>query len=142
MMMWLFPLIVSPVAILVVFLVFSVPQALQAALARITERSRLQVAAIPAMLPLTCVLTWYCWEYFTPAELGFLNSDPDWEPFQHGMTVSRYVASLEWQTPVTLFSYAYYRAPFGPLSKKRIVIAGLTLAALAGVVQGVLTAKD
>jgi hypothetical protein len=66
---------------------------------------------LPA-LPVTAVLTWYCYDYLTPDFNLGINADPDWTPYQHGISIAHYQGALLFQAPVTLFSFLYLDAGF------------------------------
>jgi hypothetical protein len=124
----------SVVAVIGSILVFTLPQVFQAVLLAVLHRtlgSRAQFAALAA-LPLTAVLTWYGYDYLTPS----------WAPYQHGISVSRYLGALAFQAPVTLFSFLYINAGFRAASKWPIVIAALVLTFAGGGVWGYVTAQQ
>jgi hypothetical protein len=91
-------------------IVFAVPKCFQAVVAgalvhRFGDPAR--VASL-LVLPITAVITWYCYHYLTPSDLNLgIDVGPDWQPYQHGLTAARYLATLACQTPATLFSLAY-----------------------------------
>jgi hypothetical protein len=83
-------------------------------------------------LPLTAVLTWYCYDYLTP----------DWTLCEHGISISRYLGALAFQVPVTLFSFLYIDAGFRGASKWLIVVAALAIALVVGGICGYVTAQE
>jgi hypothetical protein len=88
-------------------------------------------------LPLTAVLTWYCYDYLTPSDLNLgINVGPDWTPYQHGISSSRYIGALKFQAPVTLFGFLYLDAGIRGVSRKTVIIATLAIAIAAGVIRG------
>lgn len=88
-------------------------------------------------LPLTTALAWYCYDYLTPSipEFG-PNPDPNWAPYQHGLTMQRYWATLVVQVPITLFGVLYCDAAIRHVSKKPLISIALGLAALIGAAVG------
>jgi hypothetical protein len=119
------------------FLVFTLPQFFQAELIRILDHifgNRARFAALAA-LPLTAVLTWYCYEYLTP-------TGTDWIPYEHGLSISRYIKTLAIQALVTLFSFLYFEAGFRGGSKKPVLAAALAIAIVVGAIWGYMKAQD
>ncbi len=52
---------------------------------------------------------------------------PDWTPYQHGLTITRYCAALVAEAPVTVFTLVYVRtAAGGPPSKALIYVTFVT----------------
>jgi hypothetical protein len=143
-MMLYFPPILGYIAIVVSFLVFTLPQCFQAVLTDILVYRfgrRAQFAAL-LVLPLTAILTWYCYDYLTPTDFNFgINEGPDWTPYQHGLTLRRYLTMLAVQTPITLFSLAYCNATIRHGSKWPFILAALVLTVLVGVIWGYWRAK-
>jgi hypothetical protein len=126
-------------------LVFALPQVFQAALVAVLHRkfgSRARFAVIPA-LPLAAVLTWYCYDYLTPSDFNLgINAGPDWTPYQHGISISRYLGALTFQAPVTLFGLMYVDAGFRGASRWLILTAALTIAIVVGGLFGYVTAQE
>ncbi len=88
-------------------------------------------------LPLTAVLTWYCYDYLTPSDIKLaISGGRDLTPHQHGLTTSRYIMTLAIQTPITLFSFLYFETGTHGRSKKPILIAALAAAIVVGTIQG------
>jgi hypothetical protein len=137
--------ILGVVAAIGSILVFTLPQVFQAVLIAVLHRtlgSRAQFAALAA-LPLTAILTWYCYDYLTPSDVGLgINAGPAWTPYQHGISISRYLGALAFQIPVTLFSFLYINAGFRGTSKWPIVAAALTLTIASGGIWGYVTAQQ
>jgi hypothetical protein len=125
-------------------LVFTLPQIFQAVLITVWHRKfdyRALFSVLPAV-PLTAVLTWYCYDYLTPSVLNLaINVSPDWTPYQHGISLKRYLDSLLFQTPVTLFSFLYFNANVRGASKWPILIATLVIVIATGCVWGYFTAQ-
>jgi hypothetical protein len=126
-------------------LVFTLPQFLQAELIRILDQifgSRARFAALAA-LPLTAVLTWYCYDYLTPTDISRgVNTGTDWIPYQHGLSISRYIKTLAIQALVTLFSFLYFEAGFRGGSRKPVLVAALATAVVIGAIWGYMKAQD
>jgi len=144
-MMVEFTLILGVIAVIGTFLVFALPQFFQAALIGALGQifgDRAQFAALLA-LPLTAVITWYCYDYLTPTDFNLgINVDPDWTPFKHGLSVSRYITTLIIQTPITLFSFLYFNAGLRDRSKKPVLLAALAVTVVVGGIWGYTTARD
>lgn len=88
-------------------------------------------------LPLTAVLTWYCYDYLTPSDIKLVISEGrHLIPHQHGLTTSRYIKTLAIQAPITLFGFLYFETGIRGRSKKPILIAALAAAIVAGAIQG------
>jgi hypothetical protein len=126
-------------------LVFTLPQVFQAALVTVFYRmfgSRARFAVFPT-LPLTAVLTWYCYDYLTPSDVGLgINAGPDWTPYRHGISIARYMGALAFQTPLTLFSFLYIDVSFRGASKWLILVAALAIALVVGGMYGYVTAQE
>ena len=120
-------------------LVLSLPQVFQAVLVTVLRcrfGGRARLAPFPA-LPLTAVLTWYCYDYLTPSDFGLgFNTGPDWRPYQHGISIARYLGALTFQAPVTLFSFLYAEADFRGVYKRPILIAALVATITGGGIWG------
>ena len=101
-------------------LVFTLPQLFQAEMVGVLDRifgDRARFAVLPA-LPLTAVLTWYCYDYLTPSNLGFAGSSTE-VYYEHGLSILRYGIALAIQAPITVFSVLYFNADLGGYSKNR-----------------------
>jgi hypothetical protein len=126
-------------------LVFTLPQVFQAALIAVSHRvfgGRARFAVLAA-LPLTAALTWYCYDYLTPSDVGLgIDAGPDWMPYRHGISISRYMTALAFQAPVTLFSLLYIDAGFRTASKWPLLIVALVITIAGGVVWGYATAQQ
>jgi hypothetical protein len=137
--MVLISLILEVAAVIGAFLTYALPQVFQALISDILVRllGRPGQFGILAALPVTAILSWYCWDYLVPSfQLG-INEGADWAPYRHGLTLTRYLTMLAVQTPVTLFSLAYCDAAIRQGSRKPAVRLALALAIVAGVVFGV-----
>jgi hypothetical protein len=129
------------VAFIGTFLVFTLPQFFQAEMIGALDRicgDRARFAALPA-LPLTAVLTWYCYDYLTPSNLCFAGNCM--EAYEHGLSISRYVMALAIQAPITLFSFLYFNADLSGRSRKPILLAALAIAVVIGGIWGYARAR-
>jgi hypothetical protein len=129
------------IALIGTFLVFTLPQFFQAELVRALERpfgERARFAVWPA-LPLTAVLAWYCYDYLTPSNLCFAGNCM--EPYEHGLSPSRYATTLAIQTPITLLSSLYLNANISGRSKTRLLLAALAVALIVGGIRGYFMAR-
>jgi hypothetical protein len=138
-MMVFISLILGVASVIGAFLTFALPQFFQALISDVLVRAfgRPGQFGILAALPMTAILSWYCWDYLVPSfQLG-INEGADWAPYQHGLTLTRYLTMLAVQTPVTLFSLAYCDAAIRQGSRKPAVRLALALAIVAGVAFGV-----
>ena len=137
-------LIVGFIAAIGSILVFTLPQLFQAALVESWHRTlgdRARFAAIPA-LPLTAVLTWYCYDYLTPSDFAPGYIGPPSPPYQHGISIARYAAALGVQAPVALFSFLYLDAEFRRVSRWPLLMATLILTIASGGIWGYVTAQE
>lgn len=120
-------------------LVLALPQSLEALLTwkmvrQIGERGRLSTLFA---LPLTAMLTWYCYDYLTFSDFNLgINEGADWQPYEHGLTLVRYAGALVIQAPVTLFNVCYFKAHTQKGSRKAVVLSALGLAVIAGCALG------
>jgi hypothetical protein len=138
------PPILAIVAIVGSFLVFTLPQCFQAIVADVLVRrfGRRSQFGILLALPLTAALAWYCYDYLTPTDFNLaINLPEDWTPYQHGLTLSRYLTMLKVQTPITMFSLLYCDAAIRQASQKSVILAALVLAVVVGVIWGHLLAN-
>jgi hypothetical protein len=114
--------------------VFVLPQCFKAAVSGALVRrfgSHAQ-AGILLALPMTAVITWYSYDNLTPSDviLG-INAGPDWQPYQHGLTAARYLGTLAYQTPATLFSVAYVRTTGLRLPRMALMLLAFAAAVVA-----------
>lgn len=115
-------------------LVFGPPQLFQAVLSNVTSRffGRWTSAIIViAALPVIAVITWYSFDYLLP-----LPDPGDGEPYQHGMTTTRYLYSLGAQLPVTLFNVAYVNTAGQRRLRVSLIMLALAAVAVGGIVMG------
>ena len=143
-MMIVYTPLLGLVALVGVLLVFTLPQCFQAAISsalgyRFGSRAQ---AGVWLALPVTAAMTWYCYDYLTPSDVGLaINEGPDWQPYQHGLTLARYGATLAFQVPATLFSVAYAAAGAARPSRKTVILLAFTAAIIAGTIMGHRTAE-
>jgi hypothetical protein len=142
-MMIFYTPIFGVVAIIGSILVFSLPQFFQAILTDISmrifgDRARFYVLIA---LPFTAILTWYCYDYLTPSNITGPGTDPDWTPYEHGLTTRRYLMSLAIQAPITLFSFLYLDVG-SRRGKGTILLGALALAVVIGGIWGHMRAED
>ena len=87
--------------------------------------------------PIAAVITWYSYDYLTPSDFNLaINTDADWQPYQHGITVTRYLGALAAQLPITLFSALYVSTAKNLVRRATLVAIALMLAISAGVIWG------
>lgn len=85
-MVFLLP-VLALVTCIVAILVLALPQFFQAFLTwtlirQFGEGGRFSLFA----LPLTAVLTWYCFDYLTLHDFNLgINESADWRPYEHGL---------------------------------------------------------
>jgi hypothetical protein len=116
-------------------IMFAPVQAFQVLVIGIMQREFGDRARFMALssLPITAVLSWYCYDYLTPNDFHFIAKiGPAWAPYQHGISIARYLAALAVQTPVTLFAFLCFEADRQHRSKAPIIIAALVLAIAIG----------
>ncbi|HEY8275773.1 MAG TPA: hypothetical protein VIG52_02120 [Methyloceanibacter sp.] len=88
-------------------------------------------------LPFTAILTWYCYDYLIPAGGGPETDEPsNWMPYEHGLTVPRYLTALFAQTLVTLLNVIFLDDVVRHRSPKMIVLPLLAIAVVLGAVDG------
>jgi hypothetical protein len=124
-------------------LVFSFAQLLQACIVHeiIEKHGRGRLFVSTLAIPLSALLSWYCYDYLTPSDFNLgINTPGDWVPYQHGLTIRRYLLTLCWQSAVTLFSTARLRFEIENQHKYETVFFLITigLAAVVGAVLGAL----
>jgi hypothetical protein len=122
-------------------LVLALPQCFQAVLVQSlqpTYGDKARFAVFPA-LPATAVLTWYCYDYLTPSNIGFAGSDLTL--YEHGISVSRYGMALAIQALLTLFSLLLFSAHLRGAPKWPVVIVALAVAVVIGGILGYFSAQ-
>ncbi|MBU6456611.1 MAG: hypothetical protein KGQ48_03610 [Bradyrhizobium sp.] len=141
-MMITFPPVMGVIAAIGVFLVFTLPQVLQALFVGFLDRKfegRAHFTILLA-LPFTAVLTWYCDDYLTPSNVQLIPG-PDWQPYQHGISMARYLKAMGFQAIVTLFGLLYFDAGHRGRSRKPVVIIALFVALTVGGIWGYVLAR-
>ena len=119
-------------------LVFGPPQIFQAVLSNIISRlfdRKTSAIIVVAALPAIAVVTWYSFDYLVPIPDPPAYPD-DWEPYQHGMTTTRYLYSLGAQLPVTLFNVAYVNTAGQRRLRVSLIMLALAAVAVGGIVMG------
>lgn len=134
-LMAIFVLIPWVIATIGLLIMFAPVQAFQVLVIGIMQREfgdRARFAALSS-LPITAVLTWYCYDYLTPNEFHFgARMGPASEPYQNGISIARYLAALAVQTPITLFAFLYLEADRHRRRKAPLLIAALVVAIAMG----------
>ncbi len=137
---FLFPVIIFIVAPIAIFIVFSVSQIIQglAMRALYPTLGRYAYILVGLTVPLISIVTWYCYDYLTPTDFNLgINEGAYWQPYQHGMNSSRYLAAFVGQASVTIFSLLYFESTLRGRSRKTVILVGLLLATVIGVFLGV-----
>ena len=138
-MMFIFPLLTGIVALIGTFLVFIISQIFQAGTLLLTERryGLKAVIFLAFTLPLTTLVTWYCYDYLTPSEMNFgFNAPEDWTPYKHGLTGARYLKSFVAQLLITIFNVLYWISIYKKNIRKPLLFTTLIIAILVGSVWG------
>jgi hypothetical protein len=138
-MMMVFPLLFGVIAIVGVCFVFSPSQAIQACMLKLLHRryGRAAYIVLVLALPLVSIVTWYCYDYLTPSDINLgINQGSNWIPYQHGLTVTRYLLTLAFQSAATTFSIMYFDAGVRNRSKKPLLVGVVALTLIAGTVLG------
>ncbi|MET3353821.1 UNVERIFIED_ORG: magnesium-transporting ATPase (P-type) [Xanthobacter viscosus] len=129
----------SIINIIFAILVFATPQALQAFLMKVLVHCFGKPARFCVLLtlPAIAIATWYCFDYFTLHDFSLgINAGLDWEPYQHGLTRSRYMVALMAQAPITLFSFLYVEVAARKLQTKWVVLTAFAIIISAGILIG------
>lgn len=92
-------------------------------------------------LPATAVLTWYCYDYILPHKLLDIGGYPEWEPYEHGLSLYRFGAVFLAQAFVTLFNFCYLQCQVRQFPKKNVILPVLVLALIAGCLLGYFSAR-
>jgi hypothetical protein len=138
-MMFAYPPLIGVLSTIVVFIVFTLPQCIQALATYILipRFGRVAYVVVLFLVPAVAVITRYCYDYLTPSDMELaINAGPDWEPYKHGITLQRYLSALARQAPVTAFTLAYCDATTRRASKRSIILAACVLAIVAGGIWG------
>lgn len=92
-------------------------------------------------IPLAAIITWYSFDYLTPTDFNLaINVEPEWAPYQHGLTIQRYLVILLIQSCVTFFSLSRLKLEMQerPKLNQYIFWATLFVAACSGSIFGCL----
>lgn len=140
----LFPVIYSICAGIGVALVLPLSQWLQAVVVFLGWRhlSRRRWLAVVLCVPVASVLTWYCYDYLTPSDLNLsINAGADWRPYQHGLTLQRYLLTLLCQAGVTAFSMLRFCADLRSNARlqRTVLLAAMFGAACCGALARILS---
>ena len=137
-MMALYTPVIAVIGFLGVLLVFTVTQSIQLYILRTLAKFGLREDwLILMLLPLAALCTWYSYEYLTPSDCNLgINTGPDWTPYEHGLTMSRYSTALVSQALVTVFSLLYGTDPTSKISRRLVLVVSLGLAVTAGIAWG------
>jgi hypothetical protein len=130
------------VAFVGTFLVLTIAQWFQAEIVAACQYKfghRAQFAALLG-LPMTALLTWYCYDYLTPSNVSFGGNL--FEPYEHGLSVSRYIKTLLIQAPITLFGFLYFDADLRGHSSKPVLLAALVASLVAGALWGCIDGRS
>jgi len=137
MMLFLNPIIGAIIAIWTL-VVFGPSQAFQAvAMPMLVRVCRIgpECGAL-LLLPAAAAVTWYCFDYLTPRDIGFPgSSDPEWEPWRHGITAGRYLGAFGAQSAVTVFTMLYIRTSSDARWRGRLILLLMLAAIAAGVIE-------
>jgi hypothetical protein len=141
-MIIMFPPLFGLIAVIGTVIVFALPQCFQALVsgALVRRFGGHSQAAVLLVLPLTAVITWYCFDYLVP-DLGIYEG-PDGQRYRHGLTAARYLATLACQMPVTVFSVAYAGTAGNSFHRKAVIFLALAAAMLAGGFWGYYLAEE
>jgi hypothetical protein len=93
--------------------------------------------AFAVLIPLGALVSWYCYDYLPSFELA-INAGPDWTPYQHGLTLRRYLAVLGIQVAISVFSLmrSHVRAQGRGNAGIKLLLAVLAACAVVGVILG------
>lgn len=131
--MKLMPPFIGVIAVIGAFLVFTLPQILQAKVADLSlSYGRRPALDVLLALPLTTVIAWYSYHYLTPSNMSFMAA----HLYQHGLTLKRYAAMFAIQTPITLFCICYHHAVLRRTRKAWFVLVVLSAVIGAGGIRG------
>ena len=89
-------------------------------------------------IPISAVVSWYCYDYLVPNNPGFIFDAPEDELFHHGLTVSRYLTILGIQAAISIFSVTrfIFAEKYTRSVKALFFLALITVAVLYGVGKG------
>jgi hypothetical protein len=122
---------IAAIKIIGTFLIFGLPQLFQAMAVSILMRrfgSKARFAVL-LLLPLTAVVTWYCYWYLTPTDYRQgINVPQDWLPFTLGASsLGSYVMALKFQAAVTVFSFLYFEAGVRGMPRTLLALLALSI---------------
>lgn len=134
-MMIITPPVTGILSIIGSLIIFFVPQCFQflttAALA--SKFGRISQIFVLAMLPITSLITWYCYDYLTSSDFNLgINVGADWTPYEHGLTLRRYLMALAIQAPVTMFTLLHCDGATRHRSNRRIILSAFAIAICVG----------
>jgi len=124
-------------------LTFSFSQFVQAFLAKKLMRKygTRGLYSVVLSVPLVAVLSWYCYDYLTPSGGLGINCGPEWRPYEHGITMDRYLIMLGIQSFVTLLSISRLTMENKRLvTKIYLLLVWLGCASIIGFIHGFMTA--
>ena len=144
---FLFGFIFLMLSTLVIFITFSISQIAQAMIGSLSIQQFCMrgYCIVAATTPLTAILSWYCYDYLTPSDFNLgINEGADWVPYQHGLTIQRFLVMLGLQSFVTILSIVRLRFEIAGynLAKKRFLLAAIGFASIVGVVAGMLKTQS
>lgn len=88
-------------------------------------------------VPLMTIISWYCYDYLTPSNVNLgINCGPEWVPYEHGLTMKRYLIMLLLQAFITLFSLSRLFAALKGRFETTILLALLSIASILGFIRG------
>jgi hypothetical protein len=142
-MIALFPSIFTMINIIGVWFVFGPSQLLQANVTYLlVPKYGRRALFVALMLPISGVVTWYCFDYLTPSNIDLgINEGPDWTPYQHGISPLRFVVATGIQAVVTTFTLAYCGTRNRRPVRKQFLLAVLLITILGGIALGYRSAK-
>jgi hypothetical protein len=127
----------SIVILIGIYIIFSLSQITQAIVTKISIQrfENRSLYLVLATIPLATILSWYCFDYLTPTGGLAINDDADTIPFEHGLTIKRYLIMLCIQTSITVFSFTRLKFEISnnKVAKKRLFIAMICIASVIGV---------
>lgn len=143
-MMVLYPPVLSIGFSIGVWLVFGLSQLLQANVAYllVPKFGRLAFLFVALMLPISSIISWYCFDYLTPSNFNLaINEGGEWTPYKHGISLHRFLAMTIIQATVTTFTLAYSSIRHRRIFRKRLLLALFIVTILVGIAFGYHRAK-
>lgn len=128
------PLLFGAIAMAGVLIVFSLSQAIQGMMMRFLypRFGRNAYIYIGLAIPLISIITWYCYDYLTPTGTLGIDAGADWAPYQHGITLKRYLLTLVCQGIVTAFSIFNFDVGIRNQSKTSVLLGIVLLTIIVG----------